>query len=200
MVREKWRHWQSYFPPLSIRSVCLNFSLENFLIERCQQSSRRPSTGICSFVVAQDRTDDRITCQMPSSSLRGGADRLQGDWTISLWNDLLWHQVRVRQRPLQAIQTRGHVGWWSRFKKEADKLDMNEKIVMAKRPCFAKKKKKKKSMKGNYNCSSHQNIFVSLLAGRSPKAFQSLQSEIGHNSSLLSNSSGFMVFISDWDK
>lgn len=131
------------FSPLSIRSVCLNFSLENFLIERCQQSSRRPSTGICSFVVAQDRTDDRITCQMPSSSLRGGADRLQGDWTISLWNDLLWHQVRVRQRPLQAIQTRGHVGWWSRFKKEADKLDMNEKIVMAKRPCFAKKKKKK---------------------------------------------------------
>ena len=52
-------------------------------------------------------------------------------------------------------------------------------------------------MKGNYNCSSHQNIFVSLLAGRSPKAFQSLQSEIGHNSSLLSNSSGFVVFISD---
>ena len=129
-----------FFPP-SIRSVCLNFSLENFLIEWCQQSSsRRPSTGICRFAVAQDRTDDRITCQMPSSSLRGGADQLQGDWTISLWNDLLWHQARVRQRPLQAIQTRRHVGWWSRFKKEADKLGMNEKIVMAKRPCFAKKK------------------------------------------------------------
>lgn len=49
--------------------------------------------------MAQDRTDDRITCQTPSSSLRGGTDRLQGDWTISLWNDLLWHQARVRQRP-----------------------------------------------------------------------------------------------------
>lgn len=182
-----------FFPPFY--QVCLNFSLENFITEWCQQSSRRPSTGNYSFAVAQDRIDDRITCQMPSSSLRGGADRLQGDWTISLWNDLLWHQARVRQRPLQAIQTRRHAGWWSRFKKELDKLGMNEKIIMARRPCFAKK-----ILKGNYNCSSHQNIFVSLLAGRSPKAFQSLQSEIGHNPSLLSSSSGFVVFIPDWDK
>lgn len=44
--------------------------------------------------------------------------------------------------------------------------------------------------KGNYNCSSHLDNFVSLLTGRSPKAFQSLQNEIGCNPSLLLSSSG----------
>ena len=187
------------FPPpstASIRSVCLNFSLENFFIEWCQQNSRQPSTGNCSSAVAQDRTDDRITCQTPSSSLRGGTDRLQGDWTISLWNDLLWHQARVRQRPrskpsrpdvMQAdgpASRRKQINWaWMKRS-----LWQEDSVLQ------------KKSMKGNYNCSSHQNIFVSLLAGRNPKAFQSLQTEIGHNSSLLSNSSGFVVFIPDWDK
>ena len=125
------------FPPFY--QVCLNFSLENFLTEWCQQSSRRPSIGNYSFAVAQDRIDDRITCQMPSSSLWGDADRLQGDWTISLWNDLLWHQARVRQRPLQAIQTRRHAGWWSRFKKELDKLGNEWKDRYGKKTLFCKK-------------------------------------------------------------
>lgn len=56
---------------------------------------------------------------------------------------------------------------------------------------------KRKTMKGDYNNSSHQSIFVSLLTGKSAKAFQSLQNESGHNPNLLLHSSGLMVFISE---
>lgn len=38
-----------------------------------------------------------------------------------------------------------------------------------------------KSIKGSYNQSSHRNIFVFLLPGKSAKAFQSLQNGIGQN-------------------
>lgn len=47
-----------------------------------------------------------------------------------------------------------------------------------------------KSMKGHYNSSCHANIFVSFLPGRSAKALQSLQNEMGRNASRLLSSSG----------
>lgn len=47
-----------------------------------------------------------------------------------------------------------------------------------------------KSMKGHCNSSSHPNIFVFFLPGKSAKALQRLQNEMGHNASRLLSSSG----------
>lgn len=66
--------------------------------------------------------------------------------------------------------------WWSRLEEEADKL-----WARMKRSLWQEGPVLQKRTKGDYNCSSHQNIFVSLLAGKSPKAFQNLQNEISHD-------------------
>lgn len=191
MVEEKlrkWLYWQPHFPsPLYLVSF-LHFSMRKFF---SFSDVSRPVGGPLSRILILHRLMTGLMkglfARCPILPLRGRRDSTETGLSLS---ELFYSGTGTKSGSAVYTPSRPEVMLIIQALEE----ETGELWARTKRSLWQEDPVLQKTMKGNYNYSSHQTFFISFLPGKSVKAFQSLQNETGHNPSHLLSSSGLNGF------
>ena len=154
-------------------------SLTQVLVDTCQIHHHCATMGTPTQRILYggglDRTGGGIICQLPSSPSEG---RQANSSVIGLsLSEMVHSGTCTRSESITHKPSGLQVGPLAQTYRESRCTLGTNNTRHGKKTLFCKKKEKKEkgkeNMQGSYNRSSHQIIFVSLLAGQSPKAFQS---------------------------